>query len=300
MTNASDAAVPRARPLVGVVYTVIATLMFAAADTLLKYLAMSLPVPVVGAVRFLVNLVLLAVLLGPSLGAKLWRVERPLLAMVRGLCLTVASLSMGFALRTMPVGEAVSINYLSPFAVMLLAIPLLGERVGRIGWIGAAIGFLGVLLIVRPGAGLDPVGVMFALSCAAASAAYQLLTRYLAVFESTVALLFHTALVGVVVFGVLSIGSLDGLAIGLSDVGLMIVLGALYTIGHFVFTAAYREAPASMLAPVNYVHVLWAGGLGWLVFGHVPDLWSTLGMALVCISGVIVTVSAYGARRAGR
>lgn len=296
MTDPTAATVPRARPLVGVVYTVIATLMFAAADTLLKHLAMNLPVTVVGTVRFLVNIALLAVLLGPRLGAKLWRVNRPMLALIRGFCLTIASLSMGLALRTMPVGEAVAIVYLSPFAVMLLAIPLLGEKVSRAGWIGAAIGFLGVLLIVRPGGGLDPVGVLFALGCAAGSTAYHLLTRYLAVSESTVALLFHTAIVGAVVFGVLSLGSLDGLRITGRDFALMVLLGTLYTLGHFVFTSAYREAPASMLAPVNYVHVFWAGGLGWLAFGHVPGLWSTLGMVLVCVSGIIVSLWAYGAR----
>ena len=196
----------------------------------------------------------------------------------------------------MPVGEAVAIVYLSPFAVMMLAIPLLGEKVSRAGWLGAAIGFSGVLLIVRPGAGLDPVGVLFALGCAAGSTAYHLMTRYLATSESTVALLFHTAIVGTLVFGLLSLGSLDGVHITLRELGLMVVLGGLYTLGHFVFTAAYREAPASMLAPVNYVHVFWAGGLGWLAFGHVPDLWSTVGMALVCISGVIVSLWAYGSR----
>ena len=77
-----------------------------------------------------------------------------MLVFLRGLCLALASLTMGLALRLMPVGETVAIVYLSPFAVMLLAIPLLGERVGPLGWTCAAVGFLGVLLIVRPGGGL--------------------------------------------------------------------------------------------------------------------------------------------------
>ncbi len=296
MTDTIAAREVKARPLVGIAYTITATLMFAAADTLLKHLAMGLPVPVVGTIRFLVNIALLVILLGPSHGARLWRVNRPVLAFVRGLCLALASLSMGLALRTMPVGEAVAVVYLSPFAVMLLAIPILGEKVSRVGWFGAAIGFLGVLLIVRPGGGLDSVGVMFALGCAAASTAYHLMTRKLATSESTVALLFHTAIAGTLVFGVASLGSLDGLRISLEQFALMVVLGAMYTLGHFVFTAAYREAPASMLAPVNYAHVAWAGGLGWLVFGHLPDRWSIAGMTLVCISGVIVSLWAYGAR----
>ena len=79
---------------------------------------------------------------------------------------------------------------------------------------------------------------------------------------------------------------------------MMILLGVLMTVGHFLFTAAYREAPASLLAPVNYLHLFWAGGLGWLVFGHLPDGWSLAGMALVCASGVAVAVRAYAAKPA--
>ena len=134
---------------------VLATLAFAMADVITKQQAMRHPVSVVVAVRYLVNLGLLSLLLGPQLGSGLWRTNRRALVFVRGLCLALASLTMGLALRLMPVGETVAIVYLSPFAVMLLAIPLLGERVGPLGWTCAAVGFLGVLLIVRPGGGLD-------------------------------------------------------------------------------------------------------------------------------------------------
>jgi drug/metabolite transporter (DMT)-like permease len=281
------------QPMKGILLVVLATLAFAAADVITKQQAMRHPVSVVVAVRYLVNLGLLTVFLGPRLGARLWRTERRGLVLVRGLCLALASLTMGFALRLMPVGETVAIIYLSPFAVMLLAIPLLGERVGPAGWTGAALGFLGVLLIVRPGGGLAPLGVAFALVNAGFATAYHLLTRYLAHTESTIALLYQTALVGSGLFCLLALGSLDGLSVGAVDLAMMALLGALSTLGHFLFTAAYREAPASLLAPVNYLHLFWAGGLGWLIFGHLPDGWSLAGMALVCASGVMVAVAAY-------
>jgi drug/metabolite transporter (DMT)-like permease len=73
---------------------------------------------------------------------------------------------------------------------------------------------------------------------------------------------------------------------------MMVLLGALATIGHFLFTSAYREAPASLLAPVNYLHLFWAGGLGWLAFGHVPDRFAASGMFLVFLSGVWVALTA--------
>ncbi len=286
----------RPRPLRGVLLVMLATLAFAAADTITKDQAMRHPVNVVMAIRYLVNLALLTVFLGPRVGAGLWRTQRSGLVFARALSLAVASLSMAMALRLMPVGEAAAISYIAPVAVMLLAIPLLGERVGPAGWAGAALGFLGVLLIAQPGGGLDPLGVVFALINAAVSCAYFLLTRVLTRTETTIAMLYHTALVGSVVFCALAIFSLDGLAMTLADVGMIAVLGALMTAGHFLFTSAYREAPASMLAPVNYLHLFWAGGLSWLVFGHVPDLLSIGGMIMVGVSGIVVTLSAWWTR----
>lgn len=280
------------RPLKGIVLVALATLTFAAADVLTKQLSMRHPVAVVVAVRYLVNLGLLAVVLYPRLGAGVWRVQRRGLVLLRGLFLALSSLTMALALRLMPVGETVAIIYLSPFAVMLLAGPLLGEKVTRWGWIWAVMGFAGVLLILRPGGGLDPYGVAFALINAGFATGYHLLTRLLAGSETTAAMLFQTALVGSVFFSLGALGSLDQLDIAATDYGWMAVLGALAAAGHFLFTAAYREAPASLLAPVNYLHLVWAAGLGWVIFGHMPEAPSLAGMALVCASGVALALGA--------
>ena len=281
-----------ARPLKGIMLVVLATLAFASADVLTKRLTQNHPIPVVIAVRYLVNLVLLLVFLYPRMGRSLWRVRSPGLVFARGFCLALASLTMGLALRLMPVGETVAIVYLSPFAVMLLAIPLLGEKVSWVGWLWAALGFAGVLLILRPGGGLDPWGVAFALMNACLATGYHLLTRKLAGHESTMAMLFHTALVGAVFFSIGSLTSLDQLQFSGPDMAWMVALGGLATLGHYLFTAAYREAPASLLAPVNYLHLVWAAALGVVIFGHTPDAISLAGMALVCASGVANAIRA--------
>lgn len=284
--SALSKTVPQLRPFKGILLVVLATLAFAAADVVTKQQAMRHPVSVVVAVRYLVNLALLTLIFWPGMRADLWRMQRRGLVIARALCLAFASLTMGLALKVMPFGETVAIVYLSPFAVMLLAIPLLGEKVSLGGWLGAIIGFLGVLLIVRPGSGLDSLGVILALLNAGCATAYHLLTRLLSRTESTAAMLYITALVGSVFFCVLAVPSLQGLSVSLSDFAMMALLGGLATLGHFLFTAAYREAPASLLAPVNYLHLFWAGGFGWLAFGHLPDAWSLAGMLLVCLSGM--------------
>jgi drug/metabolite transporter (DMT)-like permease len=73
----------------------------------------------------------------------------------------------------------------------------------------------------------------------------------------------------------------------------MVVLGLLMTSGHFLFTAAYREAPASTVAPIGYMQLFWSGGLGWLVFGHVPDAISLVGMGLVVVAGVAIALRSH-------
>ena len=123
-------------------------------------------------------------------------------------------------------------------------------------------------------------------------AAYHLLSRVLARTESTIAMLFHTALVGTLIFGVMMLWTGIGPMPTGFDWLLLLALGALATLGHFLFTAAYREAPASLLAPVNYMHLVWAGILGWLVFNHVPDALTLFGMAMVAAAGVGVAVQA--------
>jgi drug/metabolite transporter (DMT)-like permease len=198
---------------------------------------------------------------------------------------------MLLAMRVMPVAETVAIIYITPVLVMLASGPLLGERVSAWGWIGAALGFAGVLLIARPGSGLDPLGVTLALMNAVLATAYHLLTRVLLRTETTMALVFHTALAGAGVFLVLAVGlgALRGLGPvpGAQDIGLMVALGALATVGHLMFTSAYREAPPATLAPVNYLHIAFATVLGWLVFAQIPDALGFAGMGAIAVAGLL-------------
>jgi drug/metabolite transporter (DMT)-like permease len=269
----------------GILLIVAAVILFAIADTTGKHLFSIYSIIAVAAVRYLVNFVLLLVLLWPRHRGALWATQKTGMVVARGLCLVLATLTMSYALKLMPVGEAVSILYISPFLVMLLAGPLLGERVTPAMWVGAVAGFIGVLMIVRPGGGLDPLGVFLMLINAGLATAYHLMTRYLAKTETTIAMLFHSALSGAIIFSVLSFVMVDTFAPTAKDFSLMLLLGALATVGHFLFTAAYRHAPASLLAPVNYLHLVFAGVLGFVVFGHVPDVYAVIGMAAIAVSG---------------
>ena len=276
------------RPLRGVLLVAAATLLFAGHDTANKLLLADYDVPIVAAVRYTMQTVLMLAILGPTKAPELVTTRRTWLVMVRSLCLVVSTLFFGLGLQLMPVPETTAISYLAPLLVVLLARPFLNESIGPLGWIAALLGFGGMLLIVRPGGGLDPLGVFFILCNICATLAYYLLSRVLAHSEKTLALLFYSSLAGAVCFGLATPWFLNGEMPDGLQIALFLSLGIFAGVGHFFFTAAYRFAEASLIAPVSYVHLVWAGLLGWVIFGHVPDLLAIVGMLVVILAGVLV------------
>ena len=288
------------RPLLALGIVALCTMMFAVSDVFSKSLVERHPVALVVAVRYASSLALLFIFVWPRVRSKLWRTTRPWMVMGRGVTLTLASLTMGLALRLMPVGETISILYLSPFAVMLIGIPILGERVSPLGWFLAVLGFCGVLLILRPGSGLDPMGVLWALINASLATLFHLQTRILSRSESSIAMLFYVTWIGALGSAAMALPNLPETMPDTMDLAQMALLGALATSGHFLFAVAYGLAPASIVAPAGYLHLVWAALLGLVVFGHVPAALTVLGMVLILGAGVANALHAQGAARKAR
>jgi len=285
-------------PFRGVMLVAAAVLLFACMDTTTKYLTADFAPPIVIAVRYTVQCLLMVLLLTPSHGRRLVQTRRTGLVVLRAACLAMASLVMAVAFNRLPIAEATAIVFLSPLLVVVLSGVTLGERVGRIGIAAAVGGFVGVVLIARPGSGLDPLGVLCALCGAALIATYQLLSRVLARTEGTVAMLFYTALLGMAIYGLVFPWFWEGRMPSLMQAALLVSTGITGGLGHFLFTAAHRSAPASLLAPVMYVQLMWASLLGWLVFSHVPERISIIGMCVVAVSGAAVALHSRSTRLA--
>jgi drug/metabolite transporter (DMT)-like permease len=279
-----------AHPLRAVLLFNLGLVLFACMDVTNKYLTAQFDVPLIAACRYIGNILLMLAFVAPKQGLRMVQTQRTGLVWFRGACLAMSTLFVGLAFQRMPVAETSAIVFLSPILVVVAAGPLLGERAGRLGWASAALGFLGVLLIVRPGSGLDPLGVLSALGCMTVVTAYNLLSRLLAASERTIALLFYTALAGSLIFGAtLPWFWADHVPTPMEGV-LLASLGVMGGVGHFLFTAAFRDAPASVLAPMSYLQLLWVALLGWIVFDHIPDAPSLLGMAIIGASGVMVAL----------
>jgi len=282
----------------GALLFLLGVFLFACMDTIAKYLAARYPVPMVVGVRYLVHCLLMVLVLAPSQGAKLVRTQRTGLVLFRAACLATGSLVFTLSLQRMPVAEATAILFVAPLLVVMLAGPVLKERVGAFGWAAVVAGFVGILLIARPGGDLDGIGVALAFAGAVTTATYQLLSRLLAGTETTLAMLFYTALVGAIAFGAMAPWFWGGAMPPPLHLALMLSLGVLGGLGHFLFTAAHRHTAASTLAPMQYSQLVWVGLFGWLVFGHVPEAPSILGMVIVAAAGAAVAIRSRLAARA--
>ncbi|HEX6136503.1 MAG TPA: DMT family transporter [Casimicrobiaceae bacterium] len=218
-------------------------------------------------------------------GYAFWRTRRLALQLLRSLFLLLATLGFWGGLRYLPLAEASSITFLAPIFVVLLSWPLLRERATRARRIASAVGFLGILVLLRPGSAVMHPAVVLLLGAALANALYQLLTRKL-LDEQPHTTLFYSASVGTVALTLVLPGA-TGIA-QLSAVGFvpLVVLGFLAGLGHWCMTHAYLQAPASLLTPFTYLQMLWATAYGYVIFDQHPDRWSALGMATVVASGV--------------
>jgi drug/metabolite transporter (DMT)-like permease len=279
-----------AHPVRAVLLFNLALLLFACLDTANKYLTASFDAPLIVAARYIGHCALMLAIFAPTRARELVVTQRSGLVWLRGACLAASSLLLVLALGRMPVAETSAIAFLTPVVVVVAAGPFLGEQVGWRGWVAVFLGLLGVLLIGRPGSGLEPVGVMLALTSVIVGTAYQLLSRLLAATETTAAMLFYSAVVGSVAFGAMLPWFWADRMPTTLEMALLATTGALGGLGHFLFTAAFRHAEASLLAPMSYLQLAWALLLGWLVFDHMPDAIGMLGIVVVGAAGVLVAL----------
>lgn len=281
-----------ARQLRGILLFLTALLLFAVLDATAKHLTAFFAVPFMVWVRYLVHFVFMLATVAPGEKMALLSTRHPWLMILRALMLVGVTLFMQLALRTLPLAETSALVFTTPLLVALLAGPLLGEKVSGRVWIATAIGFAGALLIARPGGALAGIGVAYAAAAALCYALYQILTRKLVGSETQLRLLFYTALVGTVSMAFAPFTHWDGRWPTLLEMALLASLGLYGGVGHFLMIRAFREAPASTLAPLLYVQLIWATLLGWLVFAHLPDRWAVLGMLVVGASGLWLALAA--------
>jgi drug/metabolite transporter (DMT)-like permease len=220
------------------------------------------------------------------------------LQIVRSMLLVGATLTFFFAVRTIPIADASAIGMVAPLLITALAIPLLGEKVGRRRWTAVAVGMVGALVIIRPGFGVFDWAAVLPLGSATCYAFYQITTRILARVDPPATTFFYSGLVGMLVLSVAAPfvwvwPSAGGWA-------MMVGLGLLGGGGHFLIIHALRRAQASVLAPFGYIQIVWVTALGYLVFDDFPDGFTILGALIVISSGAYIVYRESVVRRVER
>lgn len=243
-------------------------------------------------VRYMVHVCLVLAFVMPHRGCTIFRAKRPKAQLVRGLIMLTATLSFFTALRYLPQAEATAINFLAPLLVLSTAPWLLKEAPKKSRWMAAAVGFIGVLIIIRPGSGLHPMGVFFGLITACLFAVQFIVTRRIAIDHAMTTLMW-SGLVGALGTSLLIPFYFNELYVVAKQLNtfewlILASTGFWGCLGHLLQIQAYQRAPASMLAPFTYLQIVSAALLGWLVWGHFPDLLTWIGIGIVCGSGMVI------------
>ena len=264
-----------------------AVTLFACLDANAKYLGSHFKMPVAEIVwtRFVGQFLLMVALLGPRAVPGLFKTQKFGLQMVRSFLMAATTVCNFVAVQYLRLDQTISIAFLAPLVVALLAGPLLGEYVGWRRALAIVTGFIGILIVIRPG--FTQLHPALAVSFAAmlAYALFMIVTRKLSGFDTPFVTLFYSLLVGVVGGALFAIPQWVWPS-NVFECLLLLTLGALGGLGHYLLILAYRLAPASSVSPFLYFQLLSMVSLGYFVFGDTPDRWSLIGSAVVIASGL--------------
>ena len=267
----------------GILWMILAMLMFMSMDSVVKYLVQSYPVLQVVWARYTFHLLLLVLLLNRRVPQAMIT-RHPVLQFVRSVLLLLTTGLFFTGLAFVPLADACSVMFLGPVIVTALSVPLLKEQVGRRRWFGVALGFVGALIIIRPGTGTMQTGALFPLAAAFLYAFYQISTRWMSRSDPTLTTLLYTASAGAlatsaaVPFFWVPPTPLDWVWMAAS--------GMFGGAGHFALINAFTAAPASTVTPFGYTNLLWATLFGFVFFAELPDQWTVLGGSVIVASGL--------------
>lgn len=277
-----------ATPVAAILFVFGAGLMFSFLDTGAKYLVLAgMSAPFVAWVRFAVHAVLAAILFKAWNNPARLRTRNLPMQLLRGVFLFGSTFFNFLALDTLQLAQTMSIFFFAPMVITALAGPLLGEWAGWRRWLAVGVGFVGVLVITRPGVSSFGVGYVYAFTATLSYCFYVIMTRHMSSTETSESLILYSALAPVI----LILPALPFSASLPPDAFhwlILILLGVFGGFGHWLLIKAYKLATTTALAPYPYLQMLWMISFGWLIFDQLPDRWTLIGGAIIVASGLYI------------
>jgi drug/metabolite transporter (DMT)-like permease len=259
-------------------------------DASAKWLVLAgMPVLMVTLVRYVMHVALMAAVVLPSQGSAIFRTRSLSRQLVRGLLMVLSTVLFFSVLKRLPLAEATALNFMAPLFLMAMAPWLLDESHRLHRWLGVLMGFAGVLIVVRPGGQLDVIGVALGLLTAVTFAFFQIATRRVA-HDHPLTTNFYGGLFGSIVLTLALPWFWEMPELSAPQWLLLLSTGFTGFAGHLLQITAYSRTQATLLAPFNYLQIVAAVTLGWLVFGQLPDLTTAIGIALICLGGLGVVL----------
>jgi drug/metabolite transporter (DMT)-like permease len=261
-----------------------AAFIFAISDAAAKLIVGRLPPVEVHWLRSVVAFALSVGYLAARRGWGVFRTRHPMLQLVRGLCVTGASLFFLYGLIHLPVADASAINFIWPLLVTVFSAVMLKEQVGIRRALATAAGFAGMLLIVRPGSGAFHPAAVYPLAAAVIWAFASVLTRQMSADEAAETTIAWSSVVTLAVGSVLMpFLFVPPTAV---EIGIGVFVGLGSAVAHAMIVVALGRAPASSLAPFSYTQLIWAAVCGYALFGSLPDAWVVAGACVIAASGI--------------
>ncbi|HUK06985.1 MAG TPA: DMT family transporter [Stellaceae bacterium] len=270
----------------GILYMVASVLVFATANAMVKYAEAVYPATEVVFFRCAFSLIPCLVLIASHGGFKVLRTRRLPEHIGRGVMQFLSTIAIFISFHLMPLADVAAITFSSPLFVTVLSIPALGEKVGPHRWAAVLLGFIGVLIMARPGAGSMSYGALLALANAALGASITIAMRRMTLTEPSITLVSYQAIVTTALS--LIVLPLDWVTPDLFGALNLMAIGICSGVGQFLWTQAFRFAPAAVCAPFNYTSIIWAMGFGFFIWGDVPTPMLVFGAAVVASSGLYI------------
>ncbi|WP_366556198.1 DMT family transporter [Aquibaculum sediminis] len=272
--------------LLGIAAMLLGMLLMTMMDATAKWLGEGYPISQIVFFRNLFALPPILVVTWASGGFSSLRTRQWKLHLLRGFAILLAIYTFFWGLRFLPLADAIALAFLAPLFVSLLSIPLLGEKVGPRRWAAVGVGFVGMLVMLRPGAEVFRWEALLPTATAFGYALAMILTRRLSREDSNASIIFWGTLVGCIFSAAFL--PFAWRTPPLLDFALLVMMGMVGSVSMYCMTVAYRSAPAAVIAPFEYTALLWGLLIGWLVWSELPDAWVWTGAAVIVGSGIYI------------
>jgi len=287
MTEQSGTAGGAERPGLGITSAVLAVFLFSTADATAKWLGQTYEPLQIVFLRYAFGLIPVAIMVWRLGGLAALRTERPLAHLLRAMLIFCALLALFTGLRRMPLAEAISIAFTAPLFITALSWPILGERVGPRRWVAVLVGFAGALVMIRPGTAAFRPDALIVLASALCFALSAVVTRRMTRTENSIAMLTYTTLGAGLASAPLV--SFVWRPPELEHLWLFALIGLIGSAAAWFLIMAYRHARAAVVAPFEYLALVWAAVYGWLLWRDQPGPLVWLGAAIIALAGLYVT-----------